>query len=83
MTTIAIDIDGTALVYPEKVNKLFNQKNTCIVMFTNRPEILREQTVNELQEKGIKYDALVMEKLSFDYIIDDRSSNFDLEYIKL
>lgn len=80
---IAIDIDGCALEYPDRVNDLYNRKDTVIILHTSRPEILRQKTVVELASKGIKYDALVMEKLKADFYIDDRNANFDLEGMDL
>jgi uncharacterized HAD superfamily protein len=80
MRVIAIDIDGTALAHPQKVNNLFNKKDTVIILHTSRPEMLREKTVRELQDAGIKYDALVMEKLKADFYIDDKSADFELNY---
>jgi len=73
LNVIGIDVDGTALLYPEKVNKLFDNICNFIVLYTARPESSREQTVNELVVVGVKYHALVMGKLRVDKYIDDRN----------
>ena len=83
MITILVDIDGTALEYPERVNDLHLRKETSVILHTSRPEFLRDKTIQELQEKGILYDALIMGKPKADYYIDDKNANFDLEYGKL
>jgi hypothetical protein len=79
LIVIAIDIDGTAIENPEKVNNLYLRKDTVIILNTSRPEFLRAQTVKELQSLGIMYNALVMDKLKADFYIDDKNSNWDLE----
>ncbi len=83
MIVIAIDIDGTALEYPERVNDLFLRKDTVIILHTCRPEFLREKTVKELADNGILYNALVMDKLKADHYIDDKNSNFNLTKLDL
>ena len=83
MYVISVDIDGCALEHPEKVNDLYLRKDTFIVLNTSRPEFLREKTVKELQEKGIMYNALVMDKLKASYYIDDKNADFNLEYTNL
>jgi hypothetical protein len=83
MIVIAIDIDGTALEHPEKVNNLYLRKDTVIILNTSRPEFLREKTVKELQDKGIMYNALVMDKLKADFYIDDKNGNWNLSYFSL
>jgi hypothetical protein len=74
MRVIAIDFDGTASKYPEKVNTLFDNKNNFIVIYTARSEKIREQTVKELRNLGVKYHALVMEKIRADLYIDDKNA---------
>lgn len=83
MKVIAVDIDGTALEHPDKVNDLYLRKDTVVILHTSRPEFLREKTVKELQERGILYNALVMDKLKADYYIDDKNSGWDLNLIPL
>ncbi len=73
MHVIAIDLDGTALKYPEKVNALFEQKQNLIVLYTARSDSIREETEKEIHAKQIKYHALVMQKLRADCYIDDRN----------
>lgn len=80
MIVIGIDIDGCALEHPEKVNKLYHKKNTFIFLNTSRPEIMREVTVKELRQKGIKYNSLIMCKPKASYYIDDKNADFDLQY---
>ena len=74
MEVIAIDVDETALLFPEKVNKLFENINNFIVIYTARTEAVREETVRLLQEKNVKYHALVMGKIRADVYIDDRNA---------
>ena len=83
MITIAIDVVGTALEYPERVNELFLRRDTTVLLYSSRDESMRAETTKLLEEKGVKYDALVMGKLKADYYIDDKSANFDLETSKL
>ena len=83
MLVIAIDIDGCALLHPERVNRLFYKKNTSIILHTARPEIMRNVTIKELQDLGIQYDTLKMDKLKASYYIDDKNANFDLEFMDL
>lgn len=73
MTVIAIDIDGTALCFPEKVNQLYENKDMVIILYTARSESIRTQTENELKQIGIRYHALVMGKLRADVYIDDKN----------
>ncbi len=80
MVVIGIDIDGCALEHPEKVNKLFLKKNTFIFLHTSRPEFMRDITIKELSKSDIMYNSLVMDKPKASYYIDDKNSDFDLEY---
>ena len=73
MKVIAIDCDMTALEYPEKVNSLYENPDNFIVIYTARSSSIRKQTEQELLEKGIKYHALVMDKLRADVYIDDKN----------
>jgi len=74
MKVIAIDIDGTALEYPDKVNELYEDKNNVIILHTARSCSIRKQTELELHKKGIKYHSLVMDKLRADVYIDDKNA---------
>lgn len=74
MKVIAIDMDGTATAFPEKVNALFEQKQHLIVIHTARSESIRRETEKELADKGIKYHVLKMEKLRADVYIDDKNA---------
>ena len=74
MKIIAIDFDGTASQFPEKVNALFEDWENFIVIHTARSESVRKETVKELQRLGIKYHALVMEKIRADVYIDDKNA---------
>ena len=73
MKVIAIDCDRTALQYPEKVNTLYENPNNFIVIYTARSSFIRECTEKELLEKGVKYHALVMDKIRADVYIDDKN----------
>jgi len=73
MKVIAIDFDGTASLYPEKVNKLFEEPNNFIIIHTARSESIRNQTIEELSKLNINYHALVMQKVRADIYIDDKN----------
>ena len=72
-TVYAIDYDGTAADHPHKVNELYNRPYSVVIIYTARSCDVRELTEKELKEKGIKYHALVMNKLRADVYIDDRN----------
>lgn len=74
MKVIAIDLDGTALVRPGLVNLLYENPNNFIVIYTARSKSIREKTEEELLAAGIKYHALVMEKMRADVYIDDKNA---------
>jgi hypothetical protein len=74
MRVIAVDFDGTASVNPEAVNKLYNQKDNVIIIYTARPNSIRKQTEEELTKLGINYHSLVMDKLRADVYIDDKNA---------
>lgn len=73
MIVIAIDYDGTASLNPDKVNSLFEDSRNFIVIHTARSNSIRKETEQELSALGIKYHALVMEKLRADIYIDDKN----------
>lgn len=70
---IAIDFDGTTKLHPDKVNRLFENPNNFIVIYTSRSNQIREQTELELASLKIRYHALVMEKIRADIYIDDKN----------
>jgi hypothetical protein len=74
MVIIAIDFDETASLFPNKVNSLYENKNNFIVIYTARSSSVRERTEKELLNLGIKYHALVMDKLRADIYIDDKNN---------
>lgn len=74
MIVIAIDYDGTASDFPDKVNELFENPQHHIVIYTARSESIRKETEQELKAKGIKYHTLKMEKVRADIYIDDRNA---------
>jgi len=73
MRVIAIDFDGTANINPNIVSQLYEDPNNFIVIYTARSSATRKQTESELFELGIKYHALVMDKLRADAYIDDKN----------
>lgn len=74
MKVIAIDLDGTAKKYPQKVNALYEDPENFIVIYTARSPTIRKSTETELASLGIRYHALVMGKLRADVFIDDRNA---------
>ncbi len=81
MQVIAIDLDGTALQYPNEVNNLFENPNNFIVIYTARSSNIRTQTEKELRAVGVKYHALIMEKVRADIYIDDKNAG-GLRWVK-
>ena len=81
MKVIAIDFDGTACKYPEKVNALYENPQNLIVIHTARSSSIRKETEEELLALHIKYHALVMDKLRADVYIDDKNEG-GLRWIK-
>jgi hypothetical protein len=73
MKVIAIDLDGCAATFPEKVNILFENPDNFIVIYTARSESIRKITEEQLASLGIKYHSLVMQKLRADIYVDDRN----------
>jgi 7-cyano-7-deazaguanine synthase in queuosine biosynthesis len=82
---IAFDLDGVLCresgAYPdresfperiEEVNQLFEQEN-LIVIYTARLEEDREETLHWLLKNQVKFHLLVLNKIPFDLLIDDRS----------
>ena len=55
----------------KKVERLFNERN-IIVIYTSRGEELRASTEAWMKKHGIKYHFLVMNKLFFDYYVDEK-----------
>ncbi len=73
MNVIAIDFDDTATAYPDEVNRLYDNKENFIVIYTARPSYMAKETANYLQQHNIRYHALVMGKLRADMYIDDKN----------
>lgn len=73
MKVIAVDFDGTASNFPDKVNSLYENKDNFIVIYTARSSTIRYETEKELLKLGIKYHALVMDKIRADIYIDDKN----------
>ena len=79
MKVYAIDLDGV-LDNPEnikKTNELFENKNNLIIIYTARSKKIRKETEKYLNELGVKYHCLVMEKLRADVYIDDKNGWFN------
>ena len=75
---MAIDIDGT-VVEGGKGKKgrtsLLNRSDSLKIMFTARDESQRKDTEELLQRIGIDYHGLIMNKLPFTVLFDDRAYN--------
>lgn len=74
MRVLAIDFDGTSNCFVKKVNKLYEDKTNFIVIYTARSSVIRQQTEKELFVLGVRYHALVMDKMRADVYIDDRNA---------
>ena len=81
----AIDIDGVLCETnghdyknSKPINeaiKALNTKNGVIVLYTARLETDRTMTENWLKKQGVKYDCLIMNKLPYDSIVDDKAKS--------
>jgi len=59
------------------------QKGHLIILYTSRRWSRREATKYWLQNNGVKYHTIEMEKLGYDILIDDKAHNsLDLTRIK-
>ena len=82
---LAVDIDGVLtieteghdyekrspnLIVIELINLLSNHYK--IILYTARFEQDRQITINWLAKYGVKYDNIILEKLHYDYLIDDK-----------
>ena len=56
----------------DNVNKLYN-KGHMIILWTSRFEEDRKVTEEWLKKHNIKYHKLVMDKMYYDYLIDDKA----------
>jgi uncharacterized HAD superfamily protein len=85
--TYVIDIDGTICTQEDdandckpfmdvinKVNKLHDEGNE-IIFYTARPEEIRDLTEKQLKDWGVKYDELIMDKIKYDVLVDDKAIN--------
>lgn len=85
MKIIAVDLDGVLIDSKENpfnnnvnmVNKLFENRNIFIIIYTARSKEIRKETELILANIKVKYHALVMEKMRADYYIDDKNINLD------
>jgi len=86
MNVYAIDFDGIisgedySPIWPniERINALFENPDNFIVIYTARSRTLYEATFNKLTEFGVKFHALVMEKMRATAYIDDKSEFWEL-----
>ena len=56
----------------KNINKI-NSLNTYKILYTARLETDRDLTVQWLNKNNIKYDALIMNKLPYSLLIDDKA----------
>jgi len=80
MKIYAIDLDGTLVNKGkpikkniDKCNKLYETKDTMVIIHTSRNSTIRERTIEYLKLLKVKYHLLVMDKLRADYYIDNKS----------
>jgi len=76
MKVIACDLDGVLDIPDnrEKLNLLFEDKNNFIVVHTARSYSIFHETRELLHKLGVKYHALVMEKIRADVYFDDKNA---------
>lgn len=69
---IGIDIDATITMYPEFFRALTEAMYSTheIHVITDRDPAIHDQTVEELQELGIRYHHLVITPDKYTYILD-------------
>jgi len=80
MKIYAIDLDGTLVIKGkpvkkviDSVNRLYEKKDTMVIIHTARNETIRERTIEYLKILKVNYHLLIMNKLRADYYIDDRN----------
>lgn len=76
MKVIACDLDGVLdiPINVDKINRLFEDRENFIVVYTARSYSIFHETRALLNNLGVKYHALVMEKIRADFYIDDKNS---------
>jgi len=67
----------------ELLNRLQATKKYKIVIYTARVENFREVTEAWLKKHEVRYDCLVMSKMYFDALLDDRSASTKEGLLKL
>jgi len=79
MNVIAVDLDGVLdnQENVKKINILFEDPNNLIIVYTARSESIRIETERYLQQLGVKYHCLKMEKLRATYYIDDKNKTIE------
>ena len=98
MPIVAVDIDGVItneteghdylirtpnLANIDKVN-LLGSVGCAILLYTSRLEIDREVTEEWLATHGVKYQDIFFDKVTYDYLIDDKaSSGFENALVKI
>ena len=65
----------------KKINKLYNT-NHYIIIFTARRLEVKAITEYWLQKYEVKYDVLVMDKLRFDFYVDEKRKLKAIEEVK-
>jgi len=80
MKVIAIDFDGVinknGIPFKKnikQINKLFEDRDNYIVVYTARSRKIYNKTYNWLTKHKVKFHALVMEKMRATIYIDDKS----------
>jgi hydroxymethylpyrimidine pyrophosphatase-like HAD family hydrolase len=83
MKVLAFDLDDTLITDGRStdavptVNRLFEDPNNFIVIYTARSYSIFHATRALLAKHGIKYHALVMEKIRADVYIDDKGVTYE------
>ena len=79
MKVYAIDLDGTLIDKGKPIsknidrcNKLVETKDNLVIIYTARPESMRERTTEYLKIHKVNYHLLVMGKLPADIYVDDK-----------
>lgn len=80
---LAVDIDGILCELDDSpfcaktplVKEIKETAYKWVILYTARLECDREETEEWLNRHGIRYDALITNKLPYDLLIDDRTNS--------
>ena len=89
MKVLSFDLDGTIIKNDKRTNvadlmdKLFEDSNNYIVVYTARSYSIFNETRDLLNKHKIKYHSLVMEKIRADVYVDDKNIGYNESLIDI